>query len=434
MKHNNLFHKILSLTIPAVVTNVTTPLLSLCDIAIAGHMGNPAFIAAIAVGGTIFNMLYWLCGFLRMGSSGTTAQAYGAGNRAQEFAILQRGLLLAFFIGFAFIALQQSIVSGFMQFIEADSNTQIMATRYFNICIWGAPAVLATYVLTGWFIGMQNSKAPMWVSIFINILNITTSFTLVYLFNLKIEGVAIGTLSAQWCGLLIAIIIGLKKYGWERIGISKILNSEEIVSYFRINTDIFLRTLCLVTVTLWFTKTGAMQGTVMLAVNALLMQLFTIFSYIMDGVAFAAEALCGRYLGEQNHTMLNRTIRMLFKLGLIISAIFTAAYITGGNLFLQILSSDIEVINHANDYFVWATAIPIISFAAFVWDGIMIGTTSTRAMLASMLGGALIFFICRLTLFSVIGNHGLWIAFLSYLLTRGIILTYIGRHYLYSAK
>lgn len=434
MKNREIIHKILSLTIPAVVTNVTTPLLALCDVAIVGHMGSPSYIAAIAVGGTMFNMLYWLCGFLRMGSSGTTAQAYGAGETEKAFAILYRGLLLSLVIGLTFIAFHSVIAEGAMKFIDAEGSARTMAIEYFNICIWGAPAVLATFVLTGWFLGMQNSKIPMWVSIFINVFNIAVSLTLVFGLKLRIEGVAIGTLSAQWAGMILALAIGFRRYGLKRVSWVTILNTKEIKSYFKINTDIFLRTLCLVFVTLWFTRTGARQGTVMLAVNALLMQLFTIFSYMMDGMAFAAEALCGRYLGENRNDMLNLTIKMLMKMGLAASVLFTVAYFAGGDDFLKVLSSDGDVIHRADEYFGWAVSIPLVSFMAFVWDGVMIGLTRTRAMLASMIGGAVVFFIAYLTLYPLLGNHGLWIAFLAYLLVRGIILTIAGRRYLYSSK
>lgn len=434
MKDKEIIRKILSLTIPAVVTNVTTPLLALCDVAIVGHMESAAYIAAIAVGGTMFNMLYWLCGFLRMGSSGTTAQAYGAKETQKAFAILYRGLILSLIIGVTFILFHRAIAEGVMSFIDAEGSARVMAIEYFDICIWGAPAVLATFVLTGWFLGMQNSKIPMWVSIFINVFNIAVSLTLVFVFGFRIEGVAIGTLSAQWAGMVMALVIGFRHYGIIHVDIETILNAKEIKRYFKINTDIFMRTLCLVTVTLWFTRTGAQQGTLMLAVNALLMQLFTIFSYMMDGMAFAAEALCGRHMGEARNDMLNRTVRALIKMGLTVSAIFTIAYFVGGDGFLKMLSSDGEVIERADEYFAWAVSIPLISFMAFVWDGVMIGLTRTRAMLASMAGGAAVFFAAYFILFPKLGNHGLWIAFLGYLFVRGAILTFAGRHYLYSSK
>lgn len=422
----HLLRSIAALAAPAVVTNLTTPVLALCDVAIVGHMGNAVFIAAIAVGGTMFNMLYWLCGFLRMGSSGTTAQAYGAGDIEGAHVIGRRALLLALAMGLVFILLRYPLCEALMKLIDAQGATDEMASQYFLICIWGAPAVLSTFVLTGWFLGMQNSRIPMWVSVFTVLFNILVSVVLVFRAGLKIEGVAYGTLSAQWAGLIVAFIAYLKRYGMPRVDMRRFFDMSEISRFFRINSDIFLRTLCLVAVTMWFTRIGAMQGTVMLAVNTLLMQLFTIFSYMMDGIAFSAEALCGRYSGAGDNAALKRTVNGLMTLGAIFSVAFTLVYFFGGDAFLSILSSNHEVVNRAGEYEGWAVSIPVVSVMAFVWDGIMIGLTRTRAMLLSMLIGAIIYFGLYFMLFPHIGNHGLWIAFLSYLFARGLTLYIIG--------
>lgn len=417
-----LLRSIAALSLPAVVTNITTPLLALCDVAIVGHMGSAVFIAAIAVGGTMFNMLYWLCGFLRMGSSGTTAQAFGAGNQTAVHAVVKRAMAIAMMIAMAFISLRKPIGCLLLDFIDAEPDAREMALEYFSICIWGAPAVLGTFVLTGWFIGLQNSRTPMWISIFINIFNIAVSLTLVYGAGMKISGVAFGTLSAQWGGFIMGTATAIRKYGMVRISLKKLLDWNELNSFLRINSDIFLRTLCLVAVTLWFTRTGAMQGTVMLAVNTLLMQMFTIFSYMMDGLAFAGEALCGRYIGAGNTTRLRQTIGSLTIVGAIASIIFTAIYFIGSDTFLTLLSSDGEVVARSKEFFGWAVSIPLLGFMAFVGDGIMIGMTRTRVMLASMGIGAAVYFTLYMILFPRIGNHGLWIAFLAYLLSRGIVL------------
>lgn len=417
-----LLRSIAALSLPAVVTNITTPLLALCDVAIVGHMGSAVYIAAIAVGGTMFNMLYWLCGFLRMGSSGTTAQAFGAGNMLQVHAIVRRAMAIAFFIAMAFIIFRHPIATLLLDFIDAEPAAREMAMEYFGICIWGAPAVLGTFALTGWFIGLQNSRIPMWISIFINVFNIVVSLTLVYAAGLKISGVAFGTLSAQWGGFLLGLAVGLRKYGLVRVGVKLLLAWDDLRTFLRINSDIFLRTFCLVAVTLWFTRVGAMQGTVMLAVNTLLMQFFTIFSYMMDGLAFAGEALCGRYLGADDRPRLRQTVRGLTVVGAVASLIFTIVYFAGGDAFLVLLSSEGAIVASSKEFFGWAVAIPLLSFMAFVGDGVMIGMTRTRAMLASMVVGAAVYFLLYLFLFPRIGNHGLWIAFLAYLLSRGIVL------------
>ncbi len=423
--------KIAALAVPAVVTNITTPLLALCDVAVTGHMGNAVYIAAIAVGGTMFNMLYWLFGFLRMGASGTTAQAFGAKDMEGVKAIFCRGLLLAMAGGLLLIAFHKPLSAIILSIIDTSGITRELATTYFNICIWGAPAMLGTFSLTGWLLGMQNSRIPMWVSIIINVLNISLSLTLVYGFGMGIEGVATGTLSAQWAGFLITLVSALHKYGKPHVKWHRVMSRNELRKFFRINSDIFLRTVCLVTITLWFTRVGAIQGNVMLAVNTLLMQLFTIFSYMMDGIAFAGEALCGLHKGAGNSTELHRTVKSLTLLGLVSSAIFTMVYFLFGDSFLALLSSDREVISRSHEFFYWAVSIPLVSVMAFVMDGVMIGLTKTRAMLMSMVIGGAVYFGLYFWLFPRLGNHGLWIAFLSYLLVRGITLTAL---YLYSER
>lgn len=282
--------------------------------------------------------------------------------------------------------------------------------------------MLGSYALTGWFIGMQNSRATMWISIFINLLNISTSLTLVYLFNMGITGVAIGTLTAQWGGYLLGLIIVWIKYTPKRYSLQSILHHSELKRFFAINSDIFLRTLCLVIVTLWFTRAGAQQGDIILAVNTLLMQLFILFSYFMDGFAYAGEALAGKYIGAQQPQQLKACIKSLFSWGITMAILFTLIYLIGGKGVLSLLSSDIDVINASATYFPWAIAIPICGFTAFTWDGIFIGATRTRAMLYSMAIAMTIFFSLYFALIPYLGNHALWIAFLCYLITRGLVL------------
>lgn len=426
-----LIRSIFSLSVPAIITNITTPLLSITDVAIVGHMGSAVFIAAIALGGTMFNMLYWLCGFLRMGSSGLTAQAFGGNDINETHMILARALALAFIIGGIFVVIQRPLLDVLLLIMDGDAATVELARDYFSICIWGAPAVLGTFVLTGWFVGMQDSRTPMWVSIFIDVLNILVSLTLVFGLKLRITGVAFGTLTAQWAGFLLGLGLCVRRNGWIKVTSGEIFDGGKIREFFRINADIFLRTLCLVAVTMWFTRVGSMQGALMLAVNALLMQLFTLFSFSMDGVAFAAEALCGRFKGAGDHKSLRDATRAILTAGGVLALLFTMVYVMFGSDFLQLLSSDGDVVSKAKEYFVWAMCIPLAGFGAFMWDGVFIGITRTRAMLWSMAMAAAVYFVCYFVLFPEVGNHGLWIAFLSYLFVRGAALTVAGRRYLF---
>ncbi len=426
MKFSPINREILTLSLPSIVTNITTPLLSLVDIIIVGHMGAPGHIAAIALGGTMFNMLYWMFGFLRMGSSGMTAQAYGANNAVAQSRILILAIAIAFLAGMAMVILQRPIAHTILHFMSTDAeDAQALALRYFNICIWGAPAVLGTYALSGWFLGMQNSRIPMWVSIIINISNITISLALVYWLDYGFDGVAIGTLIAQWCGLVAAIAMGLKQFGRPLLSFTQAIELTTIKRFFAINSDIFLRTICLVAVTMWFTRTGASQGSVMLAANTLLMQFFTLFSFFMDGFAYAGEALCGKYAGARLYTKLRDCIKTLFLWSASLAVVFAMSYYFFGETILNILSDELSVTSVATNYIIWIAIIPLAGIMAFSWDGIFIGLTHTRAMLLSMLGATTLFFIfCQLTI-SEIGNNGLWLSFIIYLLARGFILTFI---------
>lgn len=419
---------IVALSVPAIITNVTTPILALTDVAIAGHFGSAVFLAAIAVGSTMFSTLFWLFGFLRMGTSGMTAQAFGANDTLGAHAMLAKSLMVASLIGVLFVAFQSQLCSLLLSLLDVDSHTAKIAQQYFLIVIWSAPALLGMYSLTGWFVGMQDSRTPMWVSLLVNILNIAASIVFVFVFSLKIEGIAYGTLLAQWVGFLVALFLAVRRYGFRWLPIVKLL--EGLSSFFKVNTDIFFRTACIVAVTLWFTRAGATQGATMLAVNTLLMQLFTLYSYFMDGLAFASEALCGRYLGAFDYKELNRSVRTQFVVGLAIAIIFTLLYIVGSEWVMGVLSSEKEVVSIAGKYAVWAMMVPICGFGAFLWDGVFIGLTRTRMMLLSMVIAMAVFFLLYSLLVPTLGNHGLWIAFLSYLLTRGLVLSFAGRKYM----
>ena len=419
MKHRS---EILAIAIPAIVSNITTPLLGLVDVAVTGHIGAALYIGAIAVGGTMFNMLYWLFNFLRMGTTGFTAQAYGAGDSAKIDIILFRGLTVGLLLGIMLLLLSHPLANVVLSFMDADDATASLARRYFNICIWGAPAVMMTFAISGWFLGMQNSKAQMWVALTTNIVNIIVSITLVFGLKWKIEGVATGTLSAQWIGLITGALIVAVKYRPKLPTIKSMLDISQLLTFFRVNSDIFLRTACLVTVTLWFTHAGALSGTDILAANALLMQLFMLFSYFMDGFAFAGEALAGKYVGQADRDSLSSLVRSLMHTGLYCALLFSTIYLLVGNEIIRLLAEDKNVVTTAVRYLPWAVAIPLCGFMAFVWDGIYVGLVQTRKLLLSMLVALIVFFVFYASFHTKLANHGLWLAFDAYLLARGIVL------------
>lgn len=419
--------QILYIALPSIVSNITVPLLGLVDVAITGHLGSAAYIGAIAVGGMLFNIIYWMFAFLRMGTSGMTAQALGARNLTEVVAVMQRSLLVAIIISMVMLSLQVPIREAALSIISPSAEVVAFTCTYFNICIWGAPAALMLFVMTGWFLGMQNSKAPMLVAIIQNVANIVLSFVLVYGVGMKIEGVALGTVLAQYIGLISALLLfnpyylRIKKYYREKT----VMNGAALIKFFSLNKDIFLRTCCLILVHFFFIAAGAKQGDTELAVNTILMQLFTLYSYIMDGFAFAGEAMVGKAIGGKMRMIYDDTVRRLFRWGWGVAALFTLMYLLFGKAFLSLLTDDVAVLETAQVYQPWTLLFPLCGIAAFIWDGVYIGATATKGMLISMASGMVIFFLLYFTLVPWLGNHGLWIAFVAYLATRGISQTFM---------
>lgn len=425
-KMNKRDRQILQIALPAIVTNITVPLLGLVDTAIVGHMGSASYIGAIAVGSMIFNLIYWLFAFLRMGTSGMTAQARGRREFSESVALLRYSLKVSFGIALLILLLQWPLRELMLWLISPTADVRPLAVTYFNIVVWGAPASLTLFALTGWYIGMQNSRFPMVISILQNVVNIVVSLLLVYVVGMKVEGVALGTVIAQWAGLGTGLVLLWRYYG--RLFYSQktgAVRGPKIYEFLRVNRDIFLRTLCLVAVNLYFTSAGARQGATILAVNTLLMQLYLLFSYIMDGFAFAGEALAGRYWGAQNWELYRAVVRRLFGWGLLMTLLFTAVYVLGGMPFLQLLTDEPLVVEASRHYLWWAWLIPAAGMAAFIWDGIFIGTTQTRGMLLSSFIAAVAFFVAAWLLMPLWGNHGLWFSMILYLFMRGLIQTFV---------
>ena len=426
--------QILQIALPSIVSNITVPLLGMIDVAIVGHMGSPVYIGAVAVGSMIFNLVYWLFGFLRMGASGLTAQALGRRDLTEVTRLLVLSVDVALGIALLLIILQVPLKWLMFWLIGPTTDVVPYATTYFYIVIWGAPASLALFSLMGWYIGMQNTRIPLFISIMQNVVNILASLTLVYGFGMKIEGVALGTVIAQYAGLLVALGLLAKYYGRLRVHrgtgtlcFGETHNASPLLHFFAINRDIFLRTLCLVAVNLFFTSAGARQGAVILSVNTVMLQLYLFFSYFMDGFAYAGEALCGKAYGAHNGTAFRETLRRLWMWMVIVTIAYTLLYIIGGHWIVSLLTDEPQVIETSREYLWWAWLIPVAGCVAFIWDGVFIGMTATRGMLVSSFLSALIFFaVYYFSLFTLhfsLHNHGLWLAQVVYLATRGIIQT-----------
>ena len=415
--------QILQIALPSIVSNITVPLLGMIDVAIVGHMGSPVYIGAVAVGSMIFNLVYWLFGFLRMGSSGLTAQALGRRDLTEVTRLLVRSVSVALAISLSLIILQIPLKWLMFWLIGPTPDVAPFASTYFNIVIWGAPASLSLFCLMGWYIGMQNTRIPMLISIMQNVVNILASLMLVYGFGMKVEGVAFGTIIAQYAGLLMAIGLLARYYRQIFRYFQKDRIFQKMGAFFAVNRDIFLRTLCLVAVNLFFTSAGARQGAIILSVNTILMQLYLFFSYFMDGFAFAGEALGGKAYGAHNGIAFRETLHRLWMWMLIVTIAYTLLYIIAGPWIVALLTDDSLVLEASREYLWWAWLIPIAGCVAFIWEGVFIGITATRGMLVSSFLSALTFFAVYLLAEGMMGNHGLWLAQIAYLAMRGVLQT-----------
>ena len=428
--------RILGLALPNIVTNITVPLLGMVGMAIVGHL-SADHIGAIAIGTQLFNLIYWNFGFLRMGTSGFTAQAFGAERWDEAVKILIRACAIALGIAVLLIALQWPISLAIPHIFEGSNHVLSLALTYFFVRIWAAPATLGLYAIKGWFIGMQDSKTPMWIAIALNCVNILASLLFVLVLKWDMFGVALGTVIANYSGLALGIIFLRKKWKTEHLStfhfnlstLSSALHWKDMRRFFKVNSDIFLRTLCLSGVFTFITAASSHISDQILAVDALLLQFFTLFSYIMDGFAYAGESLVGRHIGARQKRHLKLAVRLLILWGLALTVVFTGLYAAFGNQFLHIFTDKEDIIAAAGDYMGWVLAIPICGFAAFLFDGIFIGATATHTMRNAMFVATAAFFAVYYGLKAYVGegvdehawNNILWIAFMVFLILRGLL-------------
>ncbi|MBR0171049.1 MAG: MATE family efflux transporter [Bacteroidales bacterium] len=429
--------RILGLALPNIITNITIPLLGMVDMAIVGHL-SAAHIGAIAIGTQLFNLIYWNFGFLRMGTSGFTAQAFGAERWDEAVKILIRACTIALAIALLIIALQWPISLAVPYIFEGSNHVLNLTLTYFFVRIWAAPATLGLYAIKGWFIGMQDSKTPMWIAIALNIINILASLIFVLVLKWDIFGVALGTVIANYSGLAMGLFFLRRKFrnfnplSSFRPSLSSIKEAllwNEMRRFFKVNSDIFLRTLCLSGVFTFITAASSHISDQILAVDALLLQFFTLFSYIMDGFAYAGESLVGRHIGARQKRHLKLAVQLLILWGLALTVVFTGLYASFGNQFLHIFTDKEDIIIAAGNYMGWVLAIPICGFAAFLFDGIFIGATATHTMRNAMFIATAAFFAVYYGLKHYYGanidehawNNILWIAFMVFLILRGLL-------------
>ncbi len=424
--------RILRLAIPNIISNITVPLLGMVDMALMGHLDNKAYIGAIAVGSMIFNFIYWGFGFLRMSTSGFVAQAFGRRDLGDVMLNLARPLALALLSGLGLILLQWPIAALGFHLIESSAEVEVLARQYFHIRIFAAPATIGLYALTGWFIGMQNTRIPMVIAITINLLNIGFSVFFVSALGMAASGVALGTLIAQYLGLLMAVLFlrGYYQRLFPHFRRDRLFERAALWKFFHVNKNILIRTLMLILALSFFTAKSASRGDTILAVNSLLLQFFMFYSFFIDGYAHAAEALTGRFIGANNRSGLLQAIRLLFAWGAGMALIFTITYFLAGESILRLLTSNTEIIAAARPFLMWPVVVPLVSFSAFLWDGIFIGATASAGMRNSMLISTLaVYFPTYYLLLPLLGNHALWLALIMLLTSRSITLSLMARRH-----
>ncbi len=422
--------QVLKLAVPNIITHLTVPLLGLADTAIMGHLPSPVFLGAIALGSVVFNFIFWGFGFLRMGTTGITAQAYGADDREQLIQTLARGVALAILLGLALILTTGGIAWLGFHFVKGEEEVRLLASSYFRIRVLAAPATLVLMVFYGWFLGMQNALFPMLIAILVNLLNI--GFNLFFVFGLGFtsDGVAWGTVCAQYTGLFLGLLLIGSKYRYllDYFRKKALLQPARLKVYFRVNRDLFIRTLALLFVFYFFTVQSANLGEAVLAGNAVLQQLISLVSYAVDGFAIAAESLVGRYTGEANMQNLKKAIRVVFRWGMSFGVVFTLLFLAGGRELIRLLTDQPETRAFAIRYLPWVIVLPVVNAASYLWDGVYIGLTATALMRNIMIGVVAVLYV---PVFYLLrddwGANGLWLAFTLFMLFRGVFMTWYAR-------
>jgi len=429
--------EILKLALPNIVSNLTVPLIGVVDTALMGHEGTTEHLGAIALGTMIFNFLYWAFGFLRMGTTGLTAQAYGEDNQRETMNLLGRGVLTALTAGLLLFILQTPIMHIAFRLIDGNREVEQLAREYFRIRIYAAPATIGLYVFYGWFMGMQNARYLLTVSVFANSINILASLVLVYGYGMASSGIALGTVIAQSAGLLLAVGLFLKRYRHFLRYLEKraLVKLQAIKRFFAVNFDIFIRTLCLIFTFSFFTAKSAAMGETILAVNQIYLQFIYILAYGIDGFAFASESLVGKYTGRKHKPSLQKAVRYSFYWGMGLAFAVSLIYGFFGPQMLHMFTDKASIYRAALPFLPWLVIAPLLNTPGFIWDGVYIGATQSKPMRNTLLVATFlvflpVYFIARLKL----DNHGLWLAFSAFMVTRGLMLGLYARSSVFNER
>ena len=412
------------LAAPMILANVSVPLLGAVDTAVVGHLPEAYYLGAVAVGAVVFTFIYWGFGFLRMGTTGLTAQALGAGDADEVRASLARAVLIALVLSVGILVLQWPLAWAAFELFEASTEVETLAQSYFSIRIWGAPAALANYAFLGWFVGMQRMRAALGLQVFMNALNIALDLWFVLGLGWGVEGVAVATAISEYSAVILGVWIVrrmLAPLGGQFVR-ARILDRDRIRRTLAVNRDIFIRTICLLLGFAYFTAIGARMGDAMLAANAVLMNFLSIMAYGLDGFAHAAEALVGGAVGTRDRKAFRAAVRVTTIWAAIIAALVVVAYGVLGDVLIAGLTGLPEVRSLAGEYLVWAVAYPVVAVWAFQLDGIFIGATRGPDMRNAMIVSLIVFVVATAVLVPMWGNHGLWLSMLIFAGARTISL------------
>jgi len=411
--------EILRLAVPNIISNISVPLISSVDTALMGRMSE-LHIGAVGLGAMIFNFIYWNFGFLRMGTTGMAAQAYGSQDEGGIMQTLGRALLVVLVLAALLLLVQGPLGGLSIELLNADGRQQPLVAEYFYIRIWAAPATLGLYAFMGWFFGMQNAIYPLILTLVINTVNIVLSILFVHYYGMDVDGVAYGTVIAQYVGLLAAVGLFFYKYSYllEFFKARAIMEWQKLRQFLSVNADIFIRTLFLTGAFGFFYSQSAAEGAMILAVNTILLQFLNWMSYGVDGFAYASESLVGKYKGAGSEAKTRQAINYSFAWGMGLAALFSLGYGLGGRQLLYLFTNQQDVIQAALPFLFWMILLPIFGTPCYIWDGVYIGLTASKAMRNSMLL-AFAVFIAAYFLTRPLGNHGLWLTLLAFLAARG---------------
>jgi len=388
-------------------------------------------LAAIGVGSMIFNMVYWNFGFLRMGTTGMTAQAYGAGREVAASVIMARGLLLGMLIAICILLCSEPLLHASLYLFNVEGDSLSIVREYYEVRIWAAPATMTIYVLSGWLFGMQNALYPLAITVMLNIVNIVISYYCVAILGMEASGVAIGTVIAQYSGVLLGLGLIFYKYGnvFTNVKLSLVLQIQELRKFLKVNSDIFLRTLCLTFVFSFFYSQSFKLGAVVMAVNVILQQFINWMSYGIDGFAYASESLVGKYKGAKDDIGSHQIVNRSFVWGGVTALIFTLVFVLFDNQLMHLFSDDEEAIALAQELVIYVYLFPLLAFASYIWDGIFVGLLASKSMRNAMLFSLAIFLITFYMLPVIPDGSHIWIALCVFMVARGLSQTFLYKKY-----